>query len=107
MLPDSPICPAWCEVHGPRNDEGWDVHPAATTRVCRRAVVVPVGDGTTPAEISLERYVAVEDGQLVVEPPVLRVNGSPMTPAEALAIADALRTLARQAQTQSSAMAAA
>lgn len=65
-LPEPPECPPWCRV---THETRWDMHPGVTDRVCRRIVQT-----AADAEIMLQRYASVEDGQVQVEAPTIEVH---------------------------------
>lgn len=63
----SPSCPNWCPGHATT----WDAGSSAMTKTCRRVVLVEIA--TERAEIELERFAELVDGQLTVHPPTVRV----------------------------------
>lgn len=77
-FPGAPDCPTWCECHD--SGSGWDVHPAAVTKTCRRVIECDGG-----AEIQLERFASIEDSRVIIEAAAMRVLC-----VEALSIAAAL-----------------
>lgn len=88
-LPTAPQCPAWCQVHD-ESATGWDVHPAAVTRLCRRTVEVGIGVDVL-ATIELQRFAQViDDAVLVAEPTLELTHEGPLTPSAALLVAATL-----------------
>lgn len=70
QLPPAPGCPHWCGGH----EHGtWQVHDAAITKTCRRAITVSE-PGSGAVEVIVERFASVEDGRLVVAEPAVRVD---------------------------------
>lgn len=88
MFIDPPACPDWCTVHNEQSPR-WDLTRTAVTRTCERRVLVE--DGGERHEIALQRFAAVEFGELRCDAPHIRVNdGDAITLDHALNLAEAL-----------------
>jgi hypothetical protein len=85
-----PACPTWCENRGAH---GWDAHPSAMTKTCTVAVSIDCRDGEAVSAV-LERFAAIEFGEVVVEAPAVRLDSTGRIDAHsALRLAGALVSL--------------
>lgn len=82
--PIAPDCPAWCTCHD--GAVGWDIHPSAITKTCRRIIECDGG-----CQVEIEVFASVEAGELVVAPPAVRVHvGDALGVGEAMLLAEVL-----------------
>lgn len=68
--PAAPPCPSWCADPG----AGWDVSPAATSKLCELAHEPTLDVDGEPVAITLHRFAELVDGQVAVEDPTLSVR---------------------------------
>lgn len=78
---DAPACPSWCRT----------THTEGPDRRCVMPVSLAIDDDCDAVTVTLERFAYIDDGEWVVEAPMVRIDAlGRMTTVAALGVAEAL-----------------